>query len=71
MDCMEMKMFKSFKSTLNLLCKHLCMVKSKENVKNGFNSSNLFLIYNSLDFEKQNRHYQKLKNSLKEDKNEV
>ena len=68
------KLFKKFLriTFLNLADKHLLYGKRAREImiKNGFNSSNLFLIYNSLDFEKQNRHYQKLKNSLKEDENE-
>lgn len=57
---------------LKLADKHLLYGERAREImfKNGFNSSNLFVVYNSLDFEKQNLHYQKLKNSLKEDENE-
>jgi len=68
------KWFKKFLRVafLKLADKHLLYSERAKGImiKNGFNSSNLFVVYNSLDFEKQNRHYQKLKNSLKDQENE-
>ena len=57
---------------LKLADKHLLYGERAREImsKQGFNSSNLFVVYNSLDFEEQNRHYQKLKNSLNENENE-
>ena len=52
---MEMKIVQKFLriTFLNLADKHLLYGKRAREImiKNGFNSSNLFLIYNSLDFE--------------------
>lgn len=68
------KLFKKFLRIifLKLADKHLLYGDRAREImiKNGFNSSNLIVVYNSLDFEKQNIHYKNLKNSIIEDENE-
>jgi len=69
------KLFKKFLriTFLKLADKHLLYGERAKEImsKNGFNSSNLFVVYNSLDFEKQNRHYKKLVNKSIKVENEI
>ena len=67
------KLFKKFLriTFLRLADKHLLYGERARGImiKNGFDPLKLFVIYNSLDFEKQNKHFKKLENKLfKEEK---
>ena len=67
------KLFKKFLriTFLRLADKHLLYGERARviMIKNGFDPLKLFVVYNSLDFEKQNKHFKKLENKLfKEEK---